>query len=163
MDAQDGGCSVANPCEAGDGTAAWSACRLPCRRGWAAEDVYDHLQDEEFAQVGSGGTAWCFFADVCLQAFWKLGSVWKLPNPTPSNQLLLLLHLNAWEPLLPPRAAKHASLCRSFPPLCLQSGGLVINVARVPGSFNVTAAMFGRWLSVVYMTMVQLGVVFAGG
>ncbi|EFN55333.1 expressed protein [Chlorella variabilis] len=74
---------------------AWdfvSQCMECYERGWAAEDVYDHLQDEEFAQ----------------------------------------------------------------------SGGLVINVARVPGSFNVTAAMFGRWLSVVYMTMVQLGVVFAG-
>ncbi len=38
-----------------------------------------------------------------------------------------------------------------------QSGGLV-KVARPHGGTNVSAALFARWLSIVYMTMAKLGV-----
>jgi hypothetical protein len=40
---------------------------------------------------------------------------------------------------------------------------MALQVARLPGTSNVTAAVFARWLSLVYMTLVQLGAVFSGG
>ncbi|KAI3428594.1 hypothetical protein D9Q98_007417 [Chlorella vulgaris] len=43
-----------------------------------------------------------------------------------------------------------------------QTGGMALQVARLPGTSNVTAAVFARWLSLVYMTLVQLGAVFSG-
>lgn len=41
-----------------------------------------------------------------------------------------------------------------------QSGGMMngIKVARPPGGNNVSATLFARWLSIIYMTMAQLGI-----
>jgi hypothetical protein len=39
-----------------------------------------------------------------------------------------------------------------------QGGGFQVRVARPPGGTSVSQALFSRWLSIVYMTMVKLGV-----
>lgn len=44
-----------------------------------------------------------------------------------------------------------------------QSGGVAyLRVARLPGNANVTAAVMARWISLAYMTLAQLRVVFPG-
>lgn len=44
-----------------------------------------------------------------------------------------------------------------------QSGGVAhLRVARLPGNSNVTAAVMARWISLTYMTLAQLRVVFPG-
>jgi hypothetical protein len=44
-----------------------------------------------------------------------------------------------------------------------QSGGvLAIHIANTPGNRNVSAAVFARWLSLVYMSLAQMGVPHPG-
>ncbi|KAL4428301.1 hypothetical protein ABPG75_002390 [Micractinium tetrahymenae] len=44
-----------------------------------------------------------------------------------------------------------------------QSGGMAyLRVARLPGNSNVTATVMARWISLIYMTLAQLRVVFPG-
>jgi hypothetical protein len=45
----------------------------------------------------------------------------------------------------------------------VQSGGvLAIHIANTPGNRNVSAAVFARWLSLVYMSLAQMGVPHPG-
>ena len=45
----------------------------------------------------------------------------------------------------------------------VQSGGvLAIQIANLPGNRNVSAAVFARWLSLVYMSLAQMGVPHPG-
>lgn len=76
----------------------------------------------------------------------------------PATTHPLLRSLSIGVPMLPPTPAYLL-----LPLLPLQTGGMALQVARLPGTSNVTAAVFARWLSLVYMTLVQLGAVFSGG
>jgi len=66
------------------------------------------------------------------------------------------LRLTPWPYLTTTATATHRMLLT-------QSGGMsYLRIARLPGNSNVTAAVMARWVSLVYMTLAQLRVVFPG-
>jgi hypothetical protein len=118
-----------------------------CSNGWSADDVYSRLRDEEFAQArGPRRQRWRWVQSSGLSENFPgwLSACGCFPAVDPS--------------------LKRGSGCGLFL-LCLflpQSGGMALQVARLPGTPNLTAAVFARFLSIVYMTLAQLGVIFPG-
>lgn len=129
----------------GSHLSAWAfveeATRCYCR-GWTADELFLALRDEEFAQVRGGAQA--------RRRAWAAGSGIL---STGRAQIL------AADGPPPPSSSSGVSACARP----LQSGGVVpIGVASLPGGLNVSATLFARWLSVVYISLVQMGVMHPG-
>ena len=119
------------------------ACLPACSNGWTADEVYGQLNDEEFAQVRRpagcyGSRCRCRAADAGRRSRDAAG------------------HAAADDFC---RIHGCVAPCVSF----AQSGGvLAIHIANTPGNRNVSAAVFARWLSLVYMSLAQMGVPHPG-